>query len=47
VKHITVDGQEHGLQRGGSDVYAKKQRPIHDSIRMVTKDGRRLAAAGP
>ena len=38
VKHLAIDRKQHGLQRGGTDVYPKKQRPIHADTRLLQEN---------
>ena len=38
VKHLAIGRKEHCLQRGGTDVYPKKQRPIHEDTRLLTRE---------
>jgi hypothetical protein len=38
VKYLAIDRKEHGFQRGGTDVYPKKQRPIHEDTRLLQEN---------
>ena len=38
VKYLAIDRKEHGLQRGRTEVYPKKQRPIHENTHLLQEN---------